>query len=83
MLLAVVVSVTGLFTAVSLGKLLHLDIGLTAGLFSGGMTQSAAIGTATDAVMGLSLPAEEKKLLVSHIAVADALSGAGDQSGPV
>lgn len=73
MLLAVVVSVTGLFTAVSLGKLLHLDIGLTAGLFSGGMTQSAAIGTATDAIMGLSLPAEEKKLLVSHIAVADAL----------
>jgi putative transport protein len=73
MLLALLVSVTGLFTAVSLAKLLHLDIGLAAGLFSGGMTQSAAIGTATDAIMGLSLSAEEKKLLVSHIAVADAL----------
>jgi putative transport protein len=73
MLLSVVVCVTGLISAYVLAKLLHLDVGLAAGLFSGGTTQSAAIGTASDAIMGLPLAEAEKKLLISHIAVADAL----------
>jgi putative transport protein len=73
MLLAVVVSVTGLLTAYLAALMLHLDVGMAAGLFSGGTTQSAAMGTASDAIMGLPLPEAERKLLISHVAVADAL----------
>jgi putative transport protein len=73
MLLAVVVSATGLATAYVAAVLLKLDVGMAAGLFSGGTTQSAAMGTASDAIMGLPLPEAERKLLISHIAIADAL----------
>src|SRR5208282_2031897 len=34
----------------------------------------SAIGTATDAIMSLQLPLDERKLLASHIAIADALT---------
>jgi putative transport protein len=73
MLLAVVMSITGLLTAYVGALVLGLDAGMAAGLFSGGTTQSAAMGTASDAIMSLSIPESEKKLLVSHVAVADAL----------
>src|SRR5215207_9722936 len=45
MLLAVVVPVTGLIAALVMAKALRLDPGFAAGLTSGGLTQSAAIGT--------------------------------------
>jgi putative transport protein len=40
---------------------------------SGALSQSAAMGTATDAVNGLSVPEAQRVLYVSHIAVADAV----------
>jgi putative transport protein len=73
MLLALVMSTTGLLTAYCAALLLGLDAGMAAGLFSGGTTQSAAMGTASDAIMGLAISNSEKQLLVSHVAVADAL----------
>jgi len=73
MLLAVVVSTTGLVAAYVASLLLKLDAGMAAGLFSGGTTQSAAMGTASDAIMGLQLSEAEKKVMISHIAIADAL----------
>ena len=73
MLLAVVVCFTGLAAAITIGKWLGLDPGLAAGLMSGALSQSAAMGTATDAVNGLSLPETQRALYVSHIAVADAV----------
>jgi putative transport protein len=73
MLLSVVMCFTGLFTAYLLARLLGLDPGMAAGLFSGGTTQSAAMGTAGDAISGLAIPDEQKKLFISHIAIADAL----------
>jgi putative transport protein len=73
MLLAVVVSVTGLLTAYVAALLLKLDPGMAAGLFSGGTTQSAAMGTASDAISGMPFSDADKKLFISHIAVADAL----------
>src|SRR5215207_4419304 len=45
MLLAVVVGITGLIAALVMAKALRLDPGFAAGLTSGGLTQSAAIGT--------------------------------------
>src|SRR5688572_3403565 len=52
-LLAVVVSLTGLAAAVLVAKALGLDPGFAAGLMSGALTQSAAMGTATDAINGM------------------------------
>jgi putative transport protein len=73
MLLAVVVGVTGLAAAIVVGKVLGLDPGFAAGLLSGALTQSAAMGTATDTINGLSAPEAQRALYVSHIAVADAV----------
>jgi putative transport protein len=71
--LAVFICVVGLATAFGVAKFLHLDPGFAAGLLSGALTESPAIGTATEAIGALSLPEEERARLVSHIAVADAL----------
>ncbi|MDF2974836.1 MAG: hypothetical protein K0R61_5286, partial [Microvirga sp.] len=72
-LLAVVVAITGLAASILVAKALRLDPGFAAGLMSGALTQSAAMGTATDAVNGLPLPEAERARLVAHIAVADAV----------
>ena len=73
MLLAVVVCITGLAVSILVAKALRLDPGFAAGLMSGTLTQSAAMGTATDAVNGLALPEADRELFVAHIAVADAV----------
>jgi putative transport protein len=73
MLVSVVVCITGLAASILVAKVLRLDPGFAAGLMSGGLSQSAAMGTATDAVNGLALPEADRELLVAHIAVADAV----------
>ena len=72
-LLAVVVCVTGLAAAIVVAKSLRLDPGFAAGLMSGSLTQSAAMGTATDAINGLPLSEADRARFVGHIAVADAI----------
>jgi putative transport protein len=71
--LAVFVPVVGLITAYAVARFLKLDPGFSAGLLSGSLTESPAIGTASEAIKALSLPDEQKQLFVSHIAVADAI----------
>ncbi|MFI5411590.1 aspartate-alanine antiporter [Kaistia sp. UC242_56] len=71
--LAVVVCVTGLLTAIAVAKILGLDPGFAAGLVSGSLTESPAMGTATEAINALPLPELERARLVAHIAVADAV----------
>lgn len=73
MLLAVVVTVTGLGMAITIARLLDLDPGFAAGLLSGSLTESPAIGTAAEAINALPLPDAERQRLVAHIAVADAV----------
>lgn len=63
----------GLATAWGVAKYLDLNPGLAAGMLSGALTESPAIGTATEAINALSLPEAEREKLVGHIAVADAL----------
>src|SRR5215470_5732066 len=46
MLLAIVVPITGLAASIVVASVLRLDPGLAAGLTSGALTQSAAMGTA-------------------------------------
>src|SRR5215510_11702050 len=69
MLLAIVVCITGLAASILVAKALRLDPGFAAGLLSGALTQSAAMGTATDAINGLALPEADRSRLVAHIAV--------------
>lgn len=73
LLLSVVCTVAGLLTAFTVSRLLNLDPGFSAGLLSGGLTQSAAMGTATEAINRLAIAEEQKQLFVAHVAVADAV----------
>jgi putative transport protein len=68
------VPVVGLLTAWIVAIVLKLDLGFAGGLVSGALTESPAIGTASEAISALtSIPDEAKQKLISHIAVADAL----------
>jgi putative transport protein len=67
------VPVIGLIAAYTVAHFLKLDPGYSAGLLSGALTESPAIGTASEAIRSLSLPEEQKQLWISHIAVADAI----------
>jgi putative transport protein len=71
--LAVAMCGSGLGAAFAVARLLDLDPGFAAGLLSGALTESPAIGTASEAIQHLPLPQAERDRLVSHIAVADAL----------
>ena len=71
--LAVVVCVTGLLAAWAVASVLGLDPGFAAGLTSGALTESPAMGTATEAINRLPLPEAERARLIAHIAVADAV----------
>jgi putative transport protein len=72
-LLAVVVGVAGLLTAIAVARVLHLDPGYAGGLVSGALTQTPTMGTATEAIGALPLPEAERARLISHIAVAHAI----------
>ncbi len=68
------IPVVGLLTAWLVASVLKLDLGFSSGLVSGALTESPAIGTASETIHGLtSIPEEAKAKLISHIAVADAL----------
>ena len=67
------VTSVGLMTAFAVAKYLNLDPGFSAGLLSGSLTESPAIGTASEAINSLPLPEAERSRLISHIAVADAV----------
>jgi putative transport protein len=72
-LLALVVCFTGLAAAILVAKVLGLDPGFAAGLMSGAFTQSAAMGTATDAINGLAVSEADRARFIAHVAVADAI----------
>ena len=69
----VFVTTVGLLTAWAVARTLGLDPGFSAGLLSGALTESPAIGTASEAINALPLPEAERSRLISHIAVADAV----------
>lgn len=73
-LLAAFMAICGLITVLVMAKIFHLDKGLAAGLAAGGMTQSAIIGTAGDALSRLDLPLEEIQRLQSNVAIGYAVT---------
>lgn len=73
--LAVVICVCGLIMVLISAKYLHLDKGMAAGLAAGGLTQSAIIGTAGDALTKLDgVTAEDVKKLQSNVAIGYAIT---------
>jgi len=71
--IGIVVPLVAIATTVVVARVLGLDPGFAAGMFSGATTESPAIGTAAEAIRALPIPQDRKALLVGHIAVADAL----------
>lgn len=71
--LGIFVPLVGLMTAYVVARMLKLDLGFAGGLLSGSLTESPAIGTASEAIRGLAMPDAQKQQLISHIAVADAV----------
>jgi putative transport protein len=72
--LAVFMAAAGLATVLVMAKMFSLDKGLAAGLAAGGMTQSAIIGTAGDAISRLGLAADEVRRLQANVAVGYAVT---------
>src|SRR5215831_2819897 len=71
--LGVFVPVVGLIVGYIVARALRLDPGYSAGLLSGALTESPIIGTASEAIRGLSVSEEQKQLWIGHVAVADAI----------
>ncbi|HEY7286476.1 MAG TPA: TrkA C-terminal domain-containing protein [Vicinamibacterales bacterium] len=77
--LSLVVAVTGLVTVIGVSAAFGFDEGLAVGLLSGGMTQSAALGTGLSAISELPVPPEQKAALIANAPLADAITyGFGD-----
>ncbi|MGH8620072.1 MAG: aspartate:alanine exchanger family transporter, partial [Burkholderiales bacterium] len=77
--LAVVVAVSGLATVIAVSAFFGFDEGIAVGLLSGGMTQSAALGTGLSAIADLPVSESVKATLSAHAPLADAITyGFGD-----
>ena len=72
--LAVFCSVMVFVTVWAAAWLFDLDKGTAAGLLAGGTSESASVGTASEALAHLQRPAEEIKALTSNIGVAYAIT---------
>lgn len=64
-----VLSVTAVAT-----KLLNLDVGTASGLMAGGATESAVVGTASDSIAKLNLPAAQISTLQANVGTAYSIS---------
>ncbi|OEZ02185.1 MULTISPECIES: TrkA C-terminal domain-containing protein [Stenotrophomonas] len=71
--LAVFMPVVGLVVALLVARGLKLDPGLAAGMMSGALTESPAMGTAAEAIQRLPIDDALKARYVAHVGVADAL----------
>jgi putative transport protein len=77
------VPAVGLLTAWLAARALELDVGYAAGMMSGALTESPAIGTAAEAIQALQISEELKQTLVAQIGVADALCYVGGAFGVI
>jgi len=68
--LSVIFCLLALGSVWGISMLLGYDKGLAAGLMAGAVTESATIGSASDAINSLNIPAATKDTAISHLAVA-------------
>ena len=77
--LALIVAVSGLAAVIGVTAIFDFDEGLAVGLLSGGMTQSAALGTGLSAIAELPIADDSKAALIANAPLADAITyGFGD-----
>ncbi len=76
-------TVLGLLTVLGLSMWAGLDAGLAAGLAAGGLTQSAIIGTAGNAIDQLGLVAAEAETLKTNVAVGYSITYIFGSIGPI
>jgi putative transport protein len=77
--LSLVVALTGLATVLTVTAAFGFNEGVAVGLLSGGMTQSAALGTGLSAIAELPIPDDVKTKLIADAPLADAITyGFGD-----
>ena len=72
--LAAIVATTGLVVAYIVSRLLGYDAGTAAGVIAGSLTESATIGTASDAIARLGLPPADALAMTNRIPVAFAVT---------
>lgn len=72
--LAVTMAMTGLVTAVGVAVILKFDEGISVGLLSGSLTQSAALGTGLNAIAALPVSHEIKSQLSGNAPLANAIT---------
>ncbi len=72
--LAAIVATTGLIVAYGVSLFAGYDVGTAGGLIAGSLTESATIGTTSDAIGRLSLAAADKQALINNIPVAFAVT---------
>ena len=66
-LLSAIVATTGLVVAYVVSRLLGYDAGTAAGVIAGALTESATIGTASDAINRLDLPADQAAAMIQDV----------------
>jgi putative transport protein len=72
--LSAIVAVTGLVTVIVVTAAFGFDEGVAVGLLSGGMTQSAALGTGLSAIAELPIAEESRAALMANAPLADAIT---------
>jgi putative transport protein len=72
--LAAIVATTGLLVAYVVSRLLGYDAGTAAGVVAGALTESATIGTASDAIGRLGLSPDDAAAMTNRIPVAFAVT---------
>ncbi len=80
---AVLMTVTGLLVVLGCAKLWNLSAGLAAGLAAGGLTQSAIIGTASDAIDLLGLSKSVAQSMKVDVAVGYSVTYIFGSLGPI
>jgi aspartate-alanine antiporter len=80
---AFVMCFAGLLCVLAAARMFDLDRGMAAGLAAGGLTQSAIIGTAGDAIGKLGLTPELTKMMQTNVAVGYAVCYVFGSLGPI
>jgi len=80
---ATVTCILGLLCVLIAASLFHLDRGTAAGLAAGGLTQSAMIGTASDAIAKLGLAPNVVQAMQANVAVGYAVCYIFGSFGPI
>ncbi len=78
-----VMCLTGLLCVLIAAWMFHLDRGMAAGLAAGGLTQSAILGTAGDAISKLNVSPQLVKIMQSNVAVGYAVCYIFGSLGPI